>query len=132
MTVNQLIFTALGKDCCFEGKYADVTPFTERSENIADKFIAEATKRMGQLGYEAKGWEVLNNGMTGEQMRAKIFIGPTYYQRLKHMVDDKMHARAKGAVTNLTRQPLNKNLRAVKGDLKRVYHLVLSCCAMAA
>jgi len=57
-------------------------------------------------------------------IEAAIYTGPTFYQRLKHMVDDKIHARARGNVTMLTRQPLNL-YRAVKGDLKRVHHLVL-------
>jgi DNA-directed RNA polymerase II subunit RPB2 len=60
---------------------------------------------------ESHGWEMMYNGMTGEEMEAKIFIGPTYYQRLKHMVDDKMHARATGQITVLTRQPLEGRAR---------------------
>ena len=51
------------------------------------------------------------NGMTGEPVKAAIFMGPTYYQRLKHMVSDKMHARAHGHVTTLTRQPLEGRSR---------------------
>ena len=50
--------------------------------------------------------------MTGEKIPAKIFMGPTYYQRLKHMVGDKMHSRAQGPVTMLTRQPLEGRSRA--------------------
>jgi DNA-directed RNA polymerase beta subunit len=61
--------------------------------------------------------------MTGEKIPAKIFMGPTYYQRLKHMVGDKLHSRAHGPVTMLTRQPLN--VWVVKGDFKRVYRLVV-------
>ena len=56
-------------------------------------------------GYEGMGNEVLYNGFTGDQLKTSIFIGPTYYQRLKHMVDDKIHSRATGPCVLLTRQP---------------------------
>lgn len=49
---------------------------------------------------------MLYNGFTGRKMQAQVFFGPTYYQRLKHMVDDKIHARARGPLANLTRQPV--------------------------
>jgi DNA-directed RNA polymerase II subunit RPB2 len=57
------------------------------------------------LGFEHKGYETLYNGETGEKIKSKIFIGPTFYQRLKHMVKDKIHARARGPIQILTRQP---------------------------
>lgn len=107
MTVNQLIETALGKACCITGGgQGDATPFTERSKNVASKMLEAASSELLKHGMNPCGWETLTNGMTGEEIKAKIFIGPTYYQRLKHMVDDKMHARARGQVTMLTRQPL--------------------------
>ena len=46
------------------------------------------------------------NGHTGRRLNARIFLGPTYYQRLKHMVDDKIHSRARGPIAKITRQPL--------------------------
>ncbi len=51
------------------------------------------------------GNEILYNGITGEQMKTKIFIGPTYYQKLKHMSSDKIHSRSTGPIISLTRQP---------------------------
>lgn len=111
MTVNQLIECALGKYCCITGEYGDATPFTENSINIADKFIAKADSTMRNLGFDPHGWEEMYNGKTGEKLHAKIFIGPTYYQRLKHMVADKLHARDEGQVTMLTRQPLEGRSR---------------------
>jgi DNA-directed RNA polymerase II subunit RPB2 len=57
------------------------------------------------LGYESNGNELLYSGLTGEQLPCKVFMGPTFYQRLKHMVTDKQHSRSIGPMVNLTRQP---------------------------
>ena len=111
MTVNQLIECALGKICTYTGDFGDATPFTTNSIDIADKLIERVACKMPDYGLDPHGWETMYNGNTGEEMKAKIFIGPTYYQRLKHMVDDKIHARAKGSVTMLTRQPLEGRSR---------------------
>ena len=56
-------------------------------------------------GFDGTGNEVLYGGMNGEQMKTSIFIGPTYYQRLKHMSGDKVHSRASGPIVAMTRQP---------------------------
>jgi hypothetical protein len=58
---------------------------------------------LAQEGYQQRGNEVLYNGFTGRKLEAQIFIGPTYYQRLKHMVDDKIHSRAHGPLQVRTR-----------------------------
>jgi DNA-directed RNA polymerase II subunit RPB2 len=63
------------------------------------------------VGYQKRGNEVMYNGQTGKKLAAKIFIGPTFYQRLKHMVSDKIHSRAKGPTASLTRQPLEGRAR---------------------
>lgn len=62
-------------------------------------------------GYQNKGFERMYSGFTGRALDALIFLGPTYYQRLKHMVDDKIHSRARGMVTNLVRQPMEGRSR---------------------
>lgn len=107
MTVNQLIECVLGKTAALSGEYQDATPFTQFSTNVADK----ACEKLGSLGFERHGWEIMYNGFTGEEIEAQIFIGPTYYQRLKHMVSAKMHARPRGRITMLTRQPLEGRSR---------------------
>ena len=107
MTINQLMECVLGKSCVIEGTFGDATPFTDYNMNIADKLC----DRLSKTGFERHGFEQLFNGMTGEPLDSKIFIGPTYYQRLKHMVSDKMHARSHGQVTTLTRQPLEGRSR---------------------
>lgn len=114
MTVNQLMECVLGKACAINGSYGDATPFTSSSTNNAAericKMLADAGMKSGN-SCDRTGWETMYNGMTGEQVKAKVFMGPTYYQRLKHMVSDKMHARAQGHVTTLTRQPLEGRSR---------------------
>ena len=64
-----------------------------------------------RYGYEKNGWEIMANGSTSQFLEALIFIGPTYYQRLKHMVEDKIHSRSRGPVQILTRQPVEGRSR---------------------
>ena len=98
MTIGHLMETVCGKAGVNIGKYGDGTPFTDVSvEDIAS--VLEKT------GYQKHGDELMYDPRTGKQFVSSIFIGPTYYQRLKHMVMDKMHSRAKGPVANMTRQP---------------------------
>jgi len=104
MTIAQLIECILGKAATLIGGYGDGTPFNETS---VDK-IMEALEKSN---FESSGNEVLYNGFTGKQMTSKIFIGPTYYQRLKHMVEDKIHSRATGPMVLLTRQPAEGRAR---------------------
>eukprot|EP00915_Cephaloidophora_sp_WS-2016_P003341 GHVH01004475.1.p1 GENE.GHVH01004475.1~~GHVH01004475.1.p1 ORF type:complete len:1200 (+),score=163.41 GHVH01004475.1:100-3699(+) len=99
MTIGHLIECLLGKLGAIAGFQGDSTPFCDQSVWS----IAEALHKQG---YQRYGNERLTSGFTGVPLDAPIFFGPTYYQRLKHMVDDKIHSRARGPVTMLTRQPL--------------------------
>lgn len=107
MTINQLQEMVLGKACCFDGEIGDCTPFGENSVDAAHKIC----DRLKKWGFEKSGTEKLINGMTGQMIEADIYMGPTYYQRLKHIVGDKIHARAHGNVTMLYRQPLEGRSR---------------------
>ena len=98
MTIAQLKETLLGKVLLEMGLFGDGTSFGEFDiSNIIDK--------LNDLGYESKGNELMYNALTGEQLTMNIFIGPAFYQRLKHMVNDKQHSRSIGPMVNLTRQP---------------------------
>ncbi|NDH68730.1 MAG: hypothetical protein EBY22_12665 [Gammaproteobacteria bacterium] len=107
MTINQLMECVLGKSCSLEGKFGNATPFSSHSVNVAERLCNDLESN----GFERHGLETMFNPYTGEELDAKIFIGPTYYQRLKHMVSDKMHSRARGHVTMLTRQPVEGRSR---------------------
>jgi DNA-directed RNA polymerase II subunit RPB2 len=125
MTINQMVECALGKECAISGTYGDATPFTSASVDVADKLVGRVSENLQEYGFQAQGWETMYNGMTGEMINARIFIGPTYYQRLKHMVDDKMHARAQGHVTMLTRQPLEGRSRDGGEKLTPQWYLIV-------
>ena len=99
MTINQLLEVVLGKSSCLGGFLGDATPFQNND-------IKNYATLMEKYGYEEWGNEIMYNGLTGDQIKTDIFIGPTYYQRLKMIVSDKMHSRSTGPMQNLTRQPI--------------------------
>jgi DNA-directed RNA polymerase II subunit RPB2 len=98
MTIAQLKETTLGILLLELGLFGDGTSFGELDMNVI-------FKKLQEHNYESKGNQILYDGKTGEQIETSIFIGPTYYQRLKHMVNDKQHSRCIGPMVNLTRQP---------------------------
>jgi DNA-directed RNA polymerase II subunit RPB2 len=110
MTIGQLMETLLSKLGCMAGCLGDASPFNgttidEISSHLRDNY-----------GMEPYGNEIMYNGYTGRMMETSIFIGPCYYQRLRHCSADKMHSRASGPLVMLTRQPAEG--RAREGGLR--------------
>jgi DNA-directed RNA polymerase subunit B len=109
MTVGQLIETIAGKVGAIYGRFVDGTPFYgEKPEKLKVELLLR--------GYPEDGTEPMYDGRTGELLSNPVFIGIVYYQKLHHMVADKMHARARGPVQLLTRQPTEG--RAREGGLR--------------
>ena len=98
MTIGHLVECLASKVAWFKGEEGDATPFQ-------DVTVEHISNDLHKLGYQKRGNEVMYNGWTGRKMDTMIFLGPTYYQRLKHMVDDKIHSRSRGPLQILTRQP---------------------------
>uniref|UniRef100_A0A6C0LJ02 DNA-directed RNA polymerase n=1 Tax=viral metagenome TaxID=1070528 RepID=A0A6C0LJ02_9ZZZZ len=111
MTIGQLVETLMGKACAMYGGFGDCTAFMNKGQK-ATSF----GKMLTNVGFNSSGNQMLLNGETGEQMYSEIFIGPTYYMRLKHMVKDKINYRSKGPRTLLTRQTVQG--RANDGGLR--------------
>ncbi len=108
MTIGHIIEMLMGRICAYTGLEGNAIPFKDNTHDKVDKMIAIAK----ELGLSEHGYEELTNGYTGEKIPARIFMGPIYYQRLKHMVSDKCHSRSNGPVTKLTRQPLEGRAKA--------------------
>jgi len=98
MTINQLLEVVLGKSSSLGGFLGDATAFQNND-------IHNYAELMKKYDYDEWGNEVMYSGITGEQLKTSIFIGPTYYQRIKIMVADKMHSRGTGPLQSLIRQP---------------------------
>jgi DNA-directed RNA polymerase II subunit RPB2 len=112
MTIGQLMECLLSKSCVMTGAFGDCTAFNYENINKVKMF----GEHLNALGYHSSGNEIMYNGMTGEQIQMEIFMGPTYYMRLKHMVKDKINYRALGPMTQLTKQPVSG--RANDGGLR--------------
>src|SRR3989339_26150 len=99
MTVSHLIEVIGGKVGALGGRYIDGTTFSAEAEK-------DLRSELLSLGFRENGTERMYNGITGEEMPAMIYVGNMYYLKLKHMVANKMHARASGKIQLLTRQPI--------------------------
>ena len=104
MTVGYLMELLAGKVAALSGHVADASPFSATE-------LGTLEENLNKLGFRYDGKETLYNGITGQKMPVKIFIGNMYYLKLKYMVSNKMHARASGKIALLTRQPIEGRSR---------------------
>jgi hypothetical protein len=109
MSLGHFIECVASKEAAETGHFVDGTPFNNYD-------ISQLPEALQKLGYSPYGTEKMYCGLTGRQMDVEIFIGPVYNIRLKHMVLDKVHGRARGPKQALTRQPLEGRSR--DGGLK--------------
>lgn len=98
MTIAQLHERQLSMLGALHGKIYDGTAFSRPD-------MRSVGKQLKEMGYAYNGHEIVRDGLTGKRYNCAIFVGFTYYQRLKHLVMDKVHARAEGRMQILTRQP---------------------------
>jgi len=109
MTVAHLLESVAGKTGALGGRYIDGTVFDGEDE-------FDIREELTRYGFRENGTETMYNGITGEKFEIKMFIGNQYYMKLKHMVSNKMHSRARGPIQLLTRQPTEG--RAKEGGLR--------------
>jgi DNA-directed RNA polymerase II subunit RPB2 len=105
MTIAQLMETLMSKIGCEAGALGDGTPFNGSTVDDLAAILRDT------YGMEPYGNEIMYNGYTGRQMQTSIFVGPCYYQRLRHCSADKLHSRASGPLVMLTRQPAEGRAR---------------------
>ncbi|GLI65505.1 hypothetical protein VaNZ11_009054, partial [Volvox africanus] len=106
MTIGMLVESLVSKGAAIAGQFVDASPF-QRSDGVEK---GSPVERWGEYlerqGFSRWGQETMISGVAGKEMPCDIFIGPVYYQRLRHMVSDKFQVRSTGPINNLTRQPV--------------------------
>ncbi|PWA86659.1 nuclear RNA polymerase A2 [Artemisia annua] len=118
MTIAMLLESIAAKGGSLHGKFVDATPFSSSvkkpdgiPEDESDPLINELGSMLTSRGFNHYGTEVLYSGIYGTELTCEIFIGPVYYQRLRHMVSDKFQVRSTGTVDQVTRQPIKGRKR---------------------
>lgn len=118
MTIAMLLESVAAKGGSLHGKFVDATPFSDSLRKANGEAGSESSSLVDELGsmltscgFNYHGVEVLYSGVYGTELTCEIFIGPVYYQRLRHMVSDKFQVRSTGTVDQVTRQPIKGRKR---------------------
>jgi len=122
MTIGMLIESMAGKAGAMHGVYQDATPFTMQGDTENETAVDYFGEQLRAAGYNYFGSEPLYSGIQGTEMKADIYIGVVYYQRLRHMVSDKSQVRSLGPIDPVTRQPVKgrKRMGGVRfGEMER-------------
>ncbi|XP_070550165.1 DNA-directed RNA polymerase I subunit RPA2-like [Ptychodera flava] len=109
MTIGMMIESMAGKSGSLHGLRHDGTPFTFSEDRPAIDYFGKLLK---EAGYNYYGNERMYSGVDGRELEADIFVGVVYYQRLRHMVEDKFQVRTTGPIDILTHQPVKGRKRA--------------------
>jgi DNA-directed RNA polymerase I subunit RPA2 len=108
MTIGMFVESLAGKVGALRGRAQDATPFRFSEENTAAEYFGE---RLVEMGYNYHGNEPMYSGILGTEFSADVYIGCVFYQRLRHMVNDKFQVRTTGPVHSLTQQPVKGRKR---------------------
>lgn len=116
MTIAMLLESIAAKGASLQGKFVDSTPFVKAakkadSEEESSSLVEDLGSLLTSYGFNSHGLEVLYSGVYGVEMTCEIFMGPVYYQRLRHMVSDKFQVRSTGTIDQVTRQPIKGRKR---------------------
>ncbi|MED6173335.1 DNA-directed RNA polymerase I subunit RPA2 [Stylosanthes scabra] len=118
MTIAMLLESVAAKGGSLHGEFVDATPFrgsvkknNEESESKSGSLVDDLGDMLRKKGFNYHGLEVLYSGVYGTELTCEIFIGPVYYQRLRHMVSDKYQVRSTGTTDQLTKQPIKGRKR---------------------
>jgi DNA-directed RNA polymerase II subunit RPB2 len=126
MTIAQLVESIGGKVAAITGHQIDATPFSMLT-------VDQCKQQLHKCGMVGSGNERMYNGHTGKPLEGMIFIGPVFYQRLRHLVDEKINCRSRGPMTLLTRQPTSGRARDGGlrfGEMERDCLISHGCAAM--